>query len=259
MLSVPLKLGILWDASLQFLLGKTDVNMNDIIDEYEIENREIAKVRALYRAVKTLEIKFDMNCEIQPSFFYNLDLHEDNKDADKLVVNGKYDRKYADGFVETKLSGRPDFYLDIFFLQSQVGTYFAVDKSLEYCTMEISRTPDLRSTGQYKEESDDNYEERCYQDIISRPSYYFIGYDKNKHTYGKKYYRSEFDLDEVMDRFKHCAREIKEAAVCDGWYKNDRVCNQILPGIQCDMLSVCRHNTMSETMFKIKDIPPTKV
>lgn len=259
MLSKPLKLGILWDTCLQFLLGKTDVGMNDIVDEYEIENREIAKVKALYRAVKALDIKFDMDCQLQPSFFYNVDLYTDNKDADKLTVNGKYDRKYMDGFVETKLSGRPDFYLDLFFLESQVGTYFAVDPALQYCIMEISRTPDLKSTGQFKNETDDDYEERCYQDIISRPSFYFIGYDRDKHTYGKKFFRSEFDVDGVMDRYRHVAREIKEASVCDGWYKNSKVCTQILPGIPCDMLSVCRHNTMSETVFQIKQIPPVKL
>ncbi len=260
MLSNPLKMGILWDACLQYYLNSGSVDLNEIVNEYQIDDFCVAKVHALYKALKALEIKIDSNCSIQESFFYNLELDGyDTTDKPIVTVNGKYDRKYDDGFVETKLSGRPDNYLDIFFLQSQIGTYFSVDKNLKYCIMEISRTPDLKSTGKYKDETAEQYEERCYQDIISRPSFYFIGYNKDTATYGKKFYRTEFDIEEIVDRYKHVAREIREAAVCDGWYKNDKSCSAVLPGIPCDMKPICRNNVMSETVFRIKDIPPAKV
>ena len=257
-LSNALKLGILWDSCLQFMFGETGIDLNALIAEYEMGEREVAKVRGLYRAFKALEIKIDMNCSLQSSFFYNMDVKATDTENDIVTVNGKYDRKYIDGFVETKLSGRPDNYADMFFIQSQVATYFAVDPSLKWVTMEINRTPDLKSTGMHKEEDAQMYEERVFQDVISRPSWYFIGWNKDTHTYGKTYYRNEFDLDEVMNRYKHTAREIMWAAYHDGWYKNDRVCSNILPGISCEMLPVCRHNVLNEQVFKIKEAPMPK-
>lgn len=258
-LGIPLKIGILWDACLQFMLGDTSTDMNKIIDDYEIEDKEVSKVHALYRAAKALEIQFDMNCKLQHSFFHNIKIHKEPElENDVITVNGKYDRYYEDGFVESKLSTRPDNYSDIFFIQSQVGTYFAVDPNLKWCQMEVVRVPDLKSTGQYKDESTDMYGERCYQDIISRPSFYFIGWDKGKKTFGKRYFRTEFALDEILDRYKAVAREIMWASYHDSFYKNDRVCNNVLPGIQCDMLSICRHNMMNEETYRIKTTPKPK-
>jgi hypothetical protein len=168
-----------------------------------------------------------------------------------LAVTGYYDRKYGNYFVENKLSGRPDHYLDLFYLQSQNGTYFLADPSLEYCIMEITRTPDQKELKKTPE-TPEVFTERCFQDILSRPSHYFIGYDKKTHRYGKKFFRAEFNLDEIKDRYLFIFKEIFDAWVHDGWYKSDRSCAQVLPGIPCDMLPICRYNTMSETVFEIR-------
>lgn len=260
--SVPIKCGILFDNAIQFMLGKTDIDMNNTIDTYEIGEREVAKVRALYRALRALDAQFDMSGDMQASFFHKLHTGATGVlENDIVTVNGKYDRLYEDGFVETKVSTRPERYSDMFFLQSQVGTYFLVDPKLQWVTMEVNRLPDLKSTGQFKEEDAQTYEERCFQDIIGRPSHYFIGWNKSTRSYGKKYYRNEFDLQEIADRFKHIAREIMWSAYhanTGGFYKNDKVCNNIFPGIACDMLPICRHNTMNEAVYRIKTIPKAK-
>jgi hypothetical protein len=247
--SPALKMGALWDVALQRLLG-ADINVNDTVEIFGIENREVAKVRAMNRAYKALGIEPEKGYEVQRPFIHKLNVYE-NSDS-HVLVRGFYDRAYADHFVENKLTGKPDFYLDIYFIQSQIGTYFLVDKDMKSVTMEIARTPELRSVGQYKDETDEAYEERVFQDIISRPSHYFIGWNNQTKTYGKKYYRGEFDLEEIAGRYKNVVREIRECSAFDGWYKNDRVCNNILPGIQCDMLGVCRHNVMSETIYTIR-------
>lgn len=251
--SNALKMGALWDRAQAKLCGQ-DVDLNVVIGEYEIENREIAKVRALYRAAKELEIRVEEGFELQKRFDHAIRVYDEPLNVDtEVTVRGFYDRWYADHFVENKMSGRPDFYFDLFFIQSQIGTYFLADEKMEYVVMEVVRTPDLRQTGTKKDtESDEQYEERTFQDIISRPSHYFIGWNSEKRTYGKKFHRNEFNLNEVKERYRFVSREIHEAAACGGWYKNDRVCNAILPGIPCDMLGVCRYNTMSEGVYEIR-------
>jgi hypothetical protein len=250
--SKAIKMGKLWDMAKQKLLG-TDIDINKVVEEYEIDNVEIAKVRALNRAYKTLGIMTEPGFTLQAEFGNEIVAEGVYKEYPvPVMIKGFYDRKYEKYFVEDKLSSRPENYLDVFFIQSQVGAYFLADPGLEYCIMEIARTPDLKFTGRFKEESPEDHEERTYQDIISRPSFYFLGYDKDKHTYGKKYYRNEFDLDSIRDRFRIVSILIRDCQGFDGWYKNDRVCGAILPGIPCEMKGICKYNNMSEDVYDIK-------
>jgi heat shock protein HspQ len=251
--SKAIKMGQLWDKVKQKLLaGKVDIG--EIIESYNIENMEIAKVRALNRAYKELEITVDPVYTLQKAFNNEIVADGVYKDSPvKVMVKGFYDRKYQNYFVEDKLSSRPDNYLDVWFIQSQIGAYFLADPSLEYCIMEVTRVPDLKSTGKFKDESAESYEERAYQDIISRPSFYFLGWDKETKRYGKRYYRSEFDLESIRDRFRIISILIHDCAGFNGWYKNDRVCGAILPGIACEMKAICRNGNMSEEVYKVKD------
>ncbi len=256
-------MGTLWDAVLNKYYdginkdtGKP-YNMPEIINKYEIAPRDVAKVRGLYRAYKMLEIQIEPGYELQTKINLKIDFKKvwNGGAPVELMITGYYDRKYPTHFIENKLSGRPDNYLDPWFIQPQVGTYFLADPSLESCTMEICRTPDLKSTGKNKEEDDETYGERVYQDVLSRPSHYFLGYNQSTHHYGKKFYRTEFNLKELKDRFIHIFREYMEARALNGFYKNDRACSNILPGISCDMINICRYNNMSETQYQIRQRP----
>jgi hypothetical protein len=251
-MSSAVKMGALWDKVKQKLLG-AEIDLGKVIEEYEIKDMDIAKVRAINRAYKELGIKVDPEFKLQAEF--NNEIIADGLYVDHKIpvkVKGFYDRKYTNYFTEDKLSGRPDNYLDLFFMQSQVGAYFLADEALEYCIMEIVRTPDLKSTGRFKDESAGEHEERTFQDIISRPSFYFIGYDREKKCYGKKFYRNEFDLAAIRDRFRIISVMIRDCQAFDGWWKNDRACSAILPGIPCDLKGICRYNTMSESVYTIK-------
>lgn len=254
--SSPLKMGTLWDNVLQKYIGNTDTDIPAIINQYEIGDVDVAKVKGVFRAYKELGITVDESSELQAKIDLKLDFDKvwSRNVPVELLVTGFYDRKYPTYFVENKFSGRPENYLDPYFLQSQCGTYFLADPSLEYCIMEVVRTPQLKSTGKNKEESADELCERIYQDAISRPSYYFLGYDSKTHKYGKKFYRSEFNLDEIKARYLHIFREIFDARVMDGWYKNDKSCNNVLPGISCDMLGGCKHgNNFAENVYQIRE------
>jgi hypothetical protein len=253
----------LWDLVLQRYLGGKDkfgkpIDINKTISAYEMEDRDVAIVKAIFRAYKTLEITVDPGFELQSKINLQYITETDNQGKpynwSRIAITGFYDRKYHDKkyFVENKLSGRPERYQDPFMIQSQVGTYFLADPDLKYCVMEVVRTPDLKSTGSHKDEDAATYEERCYQDIISRPSHYFIGYSHEKHTYGKKFFRDEFDLEEIKRRYESLAYFIQESWMYNRWYKEDKSCGSILPGIRCDMLSACRYNKGSETLYEIR-------
>jgi hypothetical protein len=260
--SVPLKLGTLWDKVLQKHLGGKIYNdlgeettIPEVINQYQIKPMDVAKVKGLFRAYKALEIVVEPDYDLQAKIDLKIPfdkIWQVNLPVE-LLVTGFYDRKYATSFVENKLSGRPDMYFDSYFIQSQVGTYFLADPTLESCLMEVVTVPDLKHTGKNKEETADEFQERIYQDVIGRPSHYFKGYDSTTHKYGKRYYRSEFDLDDLKARYLHIFREIFDARITDGFYRNDKVCNNVLPGISCDMLPICRNsNKMSEDNFQIR-------
>ena len=262
-MSPAVKMGAIWDAALGGLYGGIDkdtgkpVDVPATITKYEIDSRSLAKVRGLFRAYKMLEVPVDPNPVIQKPIDIRIPFDRVWGDGVpvEVIVTGYYDRWYPTYFVENKLSGRPDNYDDPYFIQSQVGTYFLADPALEYCIMEIARTPDLKSTGQYEGESDETYSERVYQDCLKRPGHYLMHWDPKTHTYGRKFYRNEFNLEEIKARYLHIFREYWEANQFNGWYKNDRVCNNILPGIECDMKQLCRYNNMSESLYRIRQRP----
>jgi len=259
--SNPLKLGTLWDKVLQKYLGgeiKDDqgnpTTIPDVINQYQIPAMEVAKVKGLYRAYKALEIEVEPGGDLQAKVDLKIQFDKvwGNKYPVELLLTGYYDRKYTDSFVENKFSGKPDFYLDPYFISSQIGTYFLADPNLKHCIMEIVRVPQLKQTGKNKDETPEELQERVYQDAISRPSFYFIGWNSTTHRYGKKYFRTEFDLEDIKARYLHVFREIFDARITNGFYRNDRVCNNILPGISCDMLSCCRTGNMSEAAYQIR-------
>ena len=252
--SSPIKCGKLWDTVKQVHLGEGNVQtIKNVINSYEILDKDIAKVKGIYRAYEKLEINVDPDFELQAPINQFLDFDGSlwaGKVPVKLLITGFYDRKYPNHFTEDKFTSRPDNYLDPFFIQSQVATYFLADPNLQSVTMEIVRSPDLKSTGKNKEEDPVTYGERVFQDVISRPSHYFIGYDRDTNRYGKKFFRSEFDLESVQSRFVHILREIYGAMIFDGWYKSDKSCGAVLPGIPCDMKPICRYNNMSESIYQ---------
>ena len=257
--SSALKLGTLWDAVLQKHLGTlgTDptINIPDIIKQYEMDPKDVAKVRGIYRAYKELGIQVESGYELQSKISLTLPFDKVWGDGYpvELLVTGFYDRKYPDYFVENKFSGRPSYYQDPFLLLSQIGTYFLADPSLKHVIMEIVQAPLLKQTGKTKDEDPEEFCERIFQDALSRPSFYFVGYNKETRAYGKKFFRSEFNLEELRDRYLHVFRELYDARLLNGFYKNSRACNNVLPSIPCEMLSVCRYNNLSESVYQIRE------
>lgn len=246
-MSPAVKCGALWDTCVGVLLGQEERSrIPEVIQSYEIEPRDVAKVRALHRAWKKLDFNIDGLCKFQAEYVKSFKYR--NTEIE-FAVKGILDRKYDTWFAETKLSSKPDWYAKLFNITPQASIYFLLDDTLAYVSFEVSRLPDLKSTGKFTDESDEAYEERCLKDILSRPAYYFIGYSKDTNTFGAKYYRAEFDLDQTINRLQSVFFEIVQAADLDNYYKNYRSC---YTPFQCDYLNVCQYDTMSEEIYEIK-------
>jgi hypothetical protein len=286
-LSTPLKAGKLWDCTKQFHLGATEINDRDgvvfktpwdVINHYEIDPRTVAKVRALFKAYKELEIVVEPGYELQAPVNLNYDitlpptsfipsvnvgsesinlwqLRNDQAEDTRtwtfpLSVSGFFDRKYSNYFTEDKLSGKPEYLLDPFYIQSQNSTYFLSDPNLEYCIMEVVQFPQHKELKK-KEESPEELFKRVYDNVMSTPSRFFMGWDNRKRMYGVKFHRGEFNLDATVERFNQVTIEIQACRWSGIFYKDFTRCNNMY-GHPCEMRTICKNGNISEEMFKIR-------
>jgi len=121
----------------------------------------------------------------------------------------------------------------------------------KHCIMEITRLPGTRTgKGKFEGESPEAFEERVFQDIVSRPSHYFIGFDREKRTFGVKFWRKEFDLDKLKRTYINIEREVKETILNDSWYENYNACH--VPS-QCFYYPICSTGVVSDEIYEMKD------
>ena len=164
-------------------------------------------------------------------------------------VHGFIDLSASDHFVELKCTSRPEYYSNPYSIHDQVGTYFLSNSNYEYGIIWAIRTPALRQTGNFKDECFEDYKDRCIRDILKRPAYYFSGYNKETNSFGVKFYRSEFDLDALRDRYKWIVKLIKECAKANYWYQNRTQC---LYPFKCDYLNICETGGISEDIYTFR-------
>jgi hypothetical protein len=286
-LPVAMKAGKLWDCCKQFHLGAKVIkdrggiefkSPKDVVNAYEIDPITVAKVRALFKAYKELEIKVEPGYELQaevnldytitlpPSSFIpsisvgkeaiNLWQARQDQNVDERVwefplkVTGFFDRKYSNYFTEDKLSGRPENYLDPFMIDSQMSTYFLADPNLEWVIMEVVTFPQQKELKK-KEESPEQIMERIYQDILSRPSRYFAGWSNQKRMYGVKFFRNEMNLKAAEERYKQVVIDIQAARWSNIFYKDFTRCGNMY-GSFCPMRPLCKSGNISEEIYKIR-------
>jgi hypothetical protein len=246
-MSDPVKMGAIWDKWLaecyrqEKYVGSS--YLKELCKEYRVieEDTVYSKLHALCKAFVNIGMKLDTSQMLGTQFEINLL-------ALDLNVIGYVDRAYHHYFVESKLSARPDYYEKIHHITSQIGTYFLAMDGWEWVDMEIARTPELK---QKDSEEPEAYSERIFQDIIRRPSFYFIGYNSASRTFGRRYYRSEFPLDEIRRTYKIVMEEMLRAKenINEVIYKNYASCYS--PG-PCNFLPVCMTGVISDSMFRKK-------
>lgn len=241
-LSIPIKMGQLWDRHVDLYCngiagGEYLRIMMDLIAEYSIPGYAVAKVQGVISAFDELGMKLDMTGfkSTQAEITY----HHFHKDVGDVFVHGYMDRMHDNYFVENKFSSRPGkFTEEPFTLMSQVGTYFLAEPSMDYCVMEVVRVPSLR---QKRGESDNDFADRIKTDVLSRPGYYFQGYDSVNNTYGVRFYRSDFEpyFEWLKLRYTIITKEIMQKASENSWYFHDASCKMY--GSLCEYYYICKN------------------
>ena len=256
MLPLPVKLGAIWDKYIEsrYLGVKFMDKFWSMIDEYGIESdMDVAKIYALIQAHRTLEI--EPQYETADGGMFRGCQHKFEIPGEFPII-GYIDRVYSDHIVETKLTARPDFYFQIHNITSQIGTYFLSNPEYKYAVIESTRVPGLRTgAGKYSDESPDAYRDRIIGEIISKPSYYFLGFNRDTRTFGKKFWRNEINLEELTQDYFYVNQEIARAME-DGdnaFYKNRKAC--YVPG-PCFYLPVCDTGCVSEGIFEVREDKP---
>ncbi len=238
-----MKLGKGWGSFIRHLYDGTDYQAE--IQSLELSPEQQAKLSALMRAYQDLEIQTNtdglLGCEYQ--------IHVP---VGQNQIIGYINRAYEDHIKEIKLSTRPDFYTQKENISYQLGTYLMGNDHWEYADMEIARVPGLKTGwGKFADEGSQGYEERLYGDILSRPAFYFLGWDRKARTYGVRFWRSEFDLDETFSIFAYVLREIKDTLERGAWYPNNLSCYVPTP---CVFLPIKRSGVTSDQIFEKRQI-----
>lgn len=238
--AIPLKLGSIWDELVQteFSGGMTKEKFWELVNYYEVDEYSWPKIYALVKAYKTLGIEVDKTGEPQKEFTIN---------RSSAVITGFIDVAYQDHFDEYKLSARPDFYHNTHNMASQVSTYFMSNNDYEYVTIKSTRLPGQK----HKDEDPEAFVDRIYSDIVARPGYYFIGFDRKRKDFGRRYYRSEFQLEDIYNDYEEVIRDILRCENGESnYYQNKKSCYN--PGT-CSYLPICSNRSVSNELFFIED------
>jgi hypothetical protein len=235
----PLKLGRAWDSYIRYLHDGTDHQPE--IHSLLLTDIQQAKINALARAYLDLEIIIKKEGLIGCQYKIHVPVGQEQ-------IIGYVDRAYENHIIETKFSSRPDFYKKRENLTYQLGTYFMGNEAWEYADVEITRVPALKPK---PDESAEAYEERCYGDIIGRPAFYFIGWNRKTRTYGVRFWRSEFDLDEIFRTYVYVLEEIRTTLKRGSWYPNTLACHVPAP---CPYLPIKKSGVVSPEIYERKEV-----
>ena len=231
-----MKFGRVWDAFMRTHFEEW-YDYIPVIQEVQMTPSQAARISALMRAYQDLEIKPNkdglLGCQYEVSIPLGV----------KCNVRGFVDRAYEDYIVESKASSNPEFYLQKENIQYQLSTYFLGNEAWEYAILEVIRTPRLGKV----EDDPEKLEQKLYGDILSRPSHYFIGWNRESRTFGKKYWRNEFDLNEIHRTYRFIYEDLKHTIINNAWYPNRLACHVPAP---CPYLPIERTGVVSEEIYQ---------
>ncbi len=216
--SDALKIGSWVDAK---LTGEPDPSTNN-----DDDSLWKAKAQAMLRGIKDLD-PIDMDVYDQQKQI-TLDLHD-------IKVRGFADfmAKDLSHFIDLKCSSRPDHYLNKYWIHDQMGTYFLYSDKLKYVEMYVMRVPLL-----IRKEELSEYRQRCYDDMCKRPDFYI---------HRVKFYRTEFDLEELERRYQWIGMQIANCIRSKYWYQNKTQC---LSKWKCDFMNICDSGGISPRLYE---------
>ena len=236
----PIKLGTGWDVFIRSLYNK-EYELSTELQSLQLNPIQTAKISALTRAYVDLEIQNRTDRLLGCQYKIHAPIGQNQ-------IIGYVDRAYQNHIIETKLSARPDFFKQRENLNYQLSTYFMGNEAWDYADVEITRVPALRPK---PDESAEAYGERCYGDIISRPAFYFQGWDRKTRTFGVRFWRSEFDLDEIFHTYVWVLKELRDTVKRGSWYPNNLACHVPAP---CPFLPIKKSGVISPEIYEKREV-----
>ena len=244
--SAPMKMGLAWDDACNKYheTGRLELD-EEYCDEIHLHEKSRAKVRSIIRAINELDINVANSGYAAQ--------HEINKQVcdDGPFILAKYDGMRVDGksFIERKFTASRDTerYFNIHNLNGQIATYFMLEPQAKTCIMQVVRLEQLRKK---QSESDEEFAERFYDNAILKPKQYFPGYKTGGHTFGRVYYRHEFDIEAERLRYKALAGDIKGCAKRCEWVRNRNSCQMYGVNYPCDYMPICDGKGVNEELYK---------
>lgn len=222
--SIPLIMGIVGER----LIAGHD--MDDILRDEQV-SIEQAKQELWYYKVRAIKRAFDELVEFdQSEYDYQKKFIVDDDNLPKIKGITDWSSKPGDPeshFIDLKISSRPDNYTQPTYIKQQFATYFLSNSNYQAGIVWVIRVPELKQTGQFKDELFEDYEDRCFRDMCNRPKFYFSGYNPKTKMFGVKYYRSEswiFDLEKVKKRYQWYVKEAFRMAKENYWPERTSSC-----------------------------------
>jgi len=197
---------------------------------------------------KQVEVIYSCMAELDLIPYVEYEVYYSRQVAEGVGVEGTLDMVDGNWMGEMKYTSKPDYYLHSFSAQAQVEFYFFIS-DLEVASILPVRQPALR----YMEgkEDVDKFLGRLKEDVLRRPSYYFPHYDPDKQPrWGLKFYRSEFDMDEVERRLRWWFKEIQKCRKYNYWPQRKQNC---LAPFECSYLPLCESGAFNEAIYTIKE------
>ncbi len=237
-----IKAGAIWDKFLELKHeGKpTKETIHKLFVKYKVSPVLEAKLTAIIKAYITLEIEHNepnlVNC--QHEFVYPIY---------DVITYGKIDRAYIESFTESKLTTNPDFHRKLHYLQAQLSTYFLSNENYKSCIVEIVK---MHKGKPKANESVESFQKRLYHSYIARPKSVFLEYKEETKTFGYKFWRTEFDLPQILRTYEIVNRDISRAIKNNEWYRNDLACH--VP-TDCEYLHRCDTGSFSKMLYGYKD------
>lgn len=238
--SDPIKIGKYVDNVFADKLGMD--SLEEIEEGEEEKYLWLFKARAIVEGIKHYELVIPLKqYEKQKEFTIN----QDNMPR----LHGFLDFAKDDHFCELKVTSKPEIYKDKFMIEDQIATYFLSDQKYKYCNMLIIKVPELKID---KNEDIYKYYERCRKDIIGRPYFYFgENFNAREKTFGMRFYRNDFNLDDLVKKYRFVYDEIKMCINKNYWMRRKSAC--LFPFL-CEFKTVCElDGKIPEELYKHKE------
>jgi len=263
--SEAIKMGNRWEAKLEEVSTSTTLAMvkySNIYLKNQLSRKNEAIMSAFHKAYKELNLTIPAG-NWQEKRIVGLEDYQ----GQVHPVSCVFDVVHPDtnSFSEIKMTSDFKYYDNTWSMRDQVGLYFVLNPEMEYCTMYVVQKP-AKQVGPYKPsktgkggvngESIEAFEDRMFNTFIGNPRAYFLDYrvdtSTSKREWGRKFYRSMFNLEEIRRRAIDVSQLRMRSARNDYWQENSQSC--FMYGEDCEFKPICMNGGCMTEGFRVKTI-----